>query len=105
VRQFWTRAEFFEALGSQIASMPSTSREVLDTASQGYGDLPLVTITMANPDDHRRRRQDAVAKLSTRGRHVIASRASHWIPLDEPDLVVETVREMHESLRRSSPKQ
>lgn len=94
VRRFWTRPAFFEALGSQIASMPLSAREVLDAAPGGYGDLPLVTITMADPDDHRRRRQEAVARLSARGRHVVAARAGHWIPLDEPDIVVGAVREM-----------
>ncbi len=97
VRQFWTQPKFFEALGSQIESMPLSARETLDAAPGGYGDLPLVTITKADPDDHRLRRQEAVARLSTRGRHIVASRGGHWIPLDEPELIVGVIREMHQA--------
>jgi pimeloyl-ACP methyl ester carboxylesterase len=100
VRQFWTRPSFFEALGSQIASMPTSAREVLDAASDGYGDLPLVTISRADLDEHTRRRQADLARLSSRGRHVIASRGGHWIPLDDPGSIVAVVREMHGELVR-----
>lgn len=96
VRQFWTRPAFFEALGSQIASMPDSSREVLDASSTGYGDLPLVTISRADADDHTLRRQDALAALSTRGRHVRATRGGHWVPLDDPGAVIDAVRLVHE---------
>lgn len=94
VRQFWTRPGFFEALGSQIASMSTSAREVLDAAPLGYAALPLVTISRASLDDHTRRRQDAVAALSSRGRHIIANRGGHWIPLDEPALLVDVIREI-----------
>jgi pimeloyl-ACP methyl ester carboxylesterase len=101
VRQFWTRPAFFEALGSQIASMSTSAGEVLDAAPHGYGDLPLVTISRASADDHTRRRQDAVAALSSRGQHVVANRGGHWVPLDDPGLVIDVIREMHRSLCRS----
>lgn len=101
VRRLWTQPKFFEALGSQIASMSASAREVMDAAPDGYGDLPLVTITESNPDEHRVRRQNDVARLSTRGRHIVATRSGHWVPLDEPDLIVDVVREMHAALAKS----
>lgn len=94
VRRFWTRPAFFEALGSQIASMPASSRETIDAVAHGLGDLPLVTLSKAGADDHHLRRQDEVARLSSRGRHVVAARSGHWIPLDEPAIVVAAVREV-----------
>ena len=99
LRRFWTKAKFYEALGSQIETMPETSREVLDASRDGYGDLPLVTISMTDPGDHRLRQQEALARLSTRGRHVVASRSGHWIPLDEPELIIGEIRHMHLGLR------
>ena len=102
VRQFWTRPGFFAALGSQIASMSTSAREVLDAAPRGYDALPLVTISRASPDDHTRRRQDAVAALSSRGRHIVANRGGHWIPLDDPALLVDVIREMHSASVPSS---
>jgi pimeloyl-ACP methyl ester carboxylesterase len=100
VREFWTRAPFFEALGSQIAAMTETSHEVIASSADGYGDLPLVTITRANTDEHTFRRQEALSRPSTRGRHVMATRGGHWIPLDDPEAVVRTVREALAQVRR-----
>jgi len=96
LRSFWTKPKFYEALGSQIASISVSARETLDAAHTSYGDLPLVTISMTNPGDYRIRQQEALARLSTRGRHVIASHSGHWIPLDEPDIVLAEIREMLE---------
>jgi len=96
LRQFWTRAAFYEALGSQIGSIATSAEETLAAASDGYGDLPLVTISASNPTDHERRAQEDVLALSTRARHVIARNSSHWIPLDEPATVIDAIRAVHD---------
>ena len=97
--QFWTTPRFFEALGSQIESICESAAEVLDATADGYGDLPLVTISSTNPGDYRLRQQDALARLSTRGRHIMASNSGHWIPLDQPEAVINAVEEMVGVLR------
>jgi pimeloyl-ACP methyl ester carboxylesterase len=94
LRSFWTQPQFFEALGSQIETMRTSSAETLDAAVGGFGDLPLVTITQANPGEHRMRQQTALAALSTRGRHVIAEKSGHWIPLDEPEVVSDAIKDV-----------
>ena len=94
LRQFWTQEKFYDALGSQIASISSSAAETLDAAKDGYGDLPLVTISSTDPGDYRLRQQETLAHLSRRGRHIVASNSSHWIPLDQPQVVVDVIREM-----------
>jgi pimeloyl-ACP methyl ester carboxylesterase len=96
---FWTREAFFEALGSQIAAMPDSASEALAASAGRFGDLPLVTISSTDPGDYRLRQQDALAGLSTRGRHLVAANSGHWIPLDEPSIVIRAVHEMVETLR------
>ena len=95
LRWFWTQPRFYEALGSQIESIPASAAEVLESAAGGYRDLPLVTISSTNPGDHRLRQQTALAALSTRGRHLIATNSGHWIPLDQPELVIAMIRQVH----------
>ncbi len=97
--QFWTKPQFFDALGSQIASVSTSAAEVLDATAGGFGDLPLITISSTDPGDYRLRQQDALAALSTRGRHIMASRSGHWIPLDQPDAVIDAVKEESSSKR------
>jgi pimeloyl-ACP methyl ester carboxylesterase len=48
------------------------------------GDQSLETIA-----GHR-----ALARLSSSGRHVIAKRTGHWIQLDDPELVIATIRDV-----------
>lgn len=90
--RFWTKPQFFEALGSQIESICVSAAEVQDATADGFGDLPLVTISSTDPGEYRLRQQEALAKLSTRGLHVVASHSGHWIPLDQPEVVIEAAR-------------
>lgn len=94
LRKIWTRSRFYEALGSQIENISTSAAETLEAARQGYGDLPLVTISCTNPGEYRERQQEALARLSSRGRHIVASNSGHWIPLDEPSIVIETIRDV-----------
>jgi pimeloyl-ACP methyl ester carboxylesterase len=99
LRWFWTQPKFFDALGSQIESIPVSAAETLAAAAGGYGDLPLVTISSTNPGDHRLRQQDALARLSTRGRHLVATNSGHWVPLDQPELVIAVIGDLHHAAR------
>ena len=94
LRRFWTQEKFFAALGSQIASISTSAAETLDASAGGYGDLPLVTISSTDPGDYRLRQQEALARLSRRGRHVVASKSGHWIPLDQPQVVIDAIEEV-----------
>jgi pimeloyl-ACP methyl ester carboxylesterase len=101
---FWTRADFYEALASQIENVPETAAACRRTG--GLGDLPLTVVSAANDDPGWETRQAASARLSKRGRHISAPDSGHWIPLDRPDLVVRVVREMVTEVRRGpSPTQ
>jgi pimeloyl-ACP methyl ester carboxylesterase len=95
LRSFWTKPRFFEALGSQIEHIQTSAAETLDAATRGYGNLPLVTISSTDPGEYRLRQQEALAALSSRGRHVVAKASGHWIPLDEPGTVVDAIRDLH----------
>jgi pimeloyl-ACP methyl ester carboxylesterase len=92
--QFWSKPHFFEALGSQIESVCVSAGKVLDATAGGYGDLPLITISSTDPGAYRLRQQDAMAALSTRGRHIMASQSGHWIPLDQPQVVIDAVKDV-----------
>jgi pimeloyl-ACP methyl ester carboxylesterase len=102
LKQFWTEAKFFDALGSQIESICISAADAMAASAHGYGDLPLVTISSTDPGEYRLRQQEALAHLSTRGRHIVASNSGHWIPLDEPDLVVQVIREVVDQVRSAA---
>src|SRR5215471_4833148 len=67
-----------------------------------YGDLPLVVIARGKPEqdvridrtleEERAKEYAALAGLSTRGTHVIATESGHHVHLEQPDLVVAAIR-------------
>jgi len=77
-------------------------------AAYSLGDLPLVVTRGLNEEegpnavaleaDHRRD-QTAMTTMSRRGTHAIASRSGHHIQLDEPELVVDAIRQLLATLR------
>jgi pimeloyl-ACP methyl ester carboxylesterase len=97
----WSKPRFFQALGSQIGSISVSAAQVLEATSGGFGDLPLITISSTNPGDYRVRQQDALAARSTRGRHIKASNSGHWIPLDQPEVVIDAVKEILQAGRNA----
>jgi pimeloyl-ACP methyl ester carboxylesterase len=99
LREFWTQARFYEALGSQIGAICESASEVIEATRPGFGSLPLLVISSAGVEPQRRARHEALARQSSRGRHAIAASSGHWIPLDEPQLVIDAVVEMVDGLR------
>jgi pimeloyl-ACP methyl ester carboxylesterase len=94
----WTQPKFFQALGSQIASMPISAADV--PIDQDFGDLPVAVISgETNSDARQLERQARLAARSSRGRHVVAGGSGHWIPLDRPDVVIDAVRAVVEQVR------
>jgi pimeloyl-ACP methyl ester carboxylesterase len=104
-------------IGHVVAAVnPFEAEELAELRARGstgkypLGDLPLVVITRGlgdgqgdsarvREDDHRRD-QAALARMSRRGRQVIASKSGHHVQIDDPALVVRTIREFLETPRR-----
>ncbi len=97
VRAFWMRPKTFEAVASQLQFLPESARQV--SATGDHGDIPLVVLSASNADPIRVAEQDRVARLSSNGKHIVASNSGHWIQLEQPELVVEAIRELIKSAR------
>jgi pimeloyl-ACP methyl ester carboxylesterase len=63
-------------------------------------DLPLVVISAGDQPDDVMAAHRALAESSARGRHIVASGSGHWIPFDDPELIVNAVRELIGGVRR-----
>lgn len=100
LQSFWVRPETLLSLASLIENAPE-SAALADGARLHLGDRPLLVLTAARPSPDRLRDQEEVARLSSRGRQVVAEASGHWIPLEEPELVVEAVREVVFSVRET----
>jgi pimeloyl-ACP methyl ester carboxylesterase len=92
--QMWTRPQFFDALKSQMEAICESAAEVMRAARGDSGDVPLAVISAARSDERRLRADSALARQSTRGRHVLAAESGHWIPLDAPQVVIDAIATM-----------
>jgi uncharacterized protein (TIGR02145 family) len=69
-----------------------------------FGDKPLIVLTRGIPEEHgpdgkaleeeRRRNHAAVAKRSRQGKLIVATRSGHHIQMDEPELVIQSIRDV-----------
>ena len=90
-RRAWTQPKFFEALGSQIASLSEGAAAIDDAPA--FGALPVVVVSGGGSSSPAERdSRERLAARSSRGRHLVAEDSGHWIPLDRPDVVAEAVR-------------
>ena len=88
-------------------------------AARWHTDIPLVVLThgVVNPGDYgipsmaakgealRLEMQEALARLSSRSKHIIAEKSGHYIQRDQPQLVIDSVRQVVEATRTSDRKQ
>ncbi len=99
--------------GISTGSSDEAGREA--HASSGLGDKPLLVLTAGLPHPSRpefraevaayqeiwkHELQPKLARLSTRGRQVIAENAGHGIVFEAPDIVVDAIQQVVNELRR-----
>jgi pimeloyl-ACP methyl ester carboxylesterase len=74
---------------NEFDSLAETEKQVRATAFPR--DVPLTVITAGAS---RRDVQARLADMSAKGRQVIADKSSHMVPVEQPELIVEAIREL-----------
>jgi pimeloyl-ACP methyl ester carboxylesterase len=99
LRRIWTQPKFWRALGGQMEQLADSCAGL--AAERLPADLPLAVLSASRISEAQLTHHQALAAQSTRGRHLRAQDAGHWIPLDEPELVIAAIRDIlvAESLR------
>ena len=89
VAAHWSRPGYYVGMSSHVQSVPDTVREMQD--ADPIRSIPVTLLTPATStalsDQYLRRIGDNVEQI-------IALDSAHWIHLDEPDLVIHSIREM-----------
>jgi pimeloyl-ACP methyl ester carboxylesterase len=97
--------------GGEPIAFKTSAAQVRDSGT--LGALPLVVISGgqsafpqfspesgAKLDSVWRELQSALLRLSTNSRQVIAERSGHGVPYEQPDLVIDEIRQMVQTVRR-----
>lgn len=89
VAAHWSRPAFYAGLRSHIRSIPATVTEM--HAAEPIRSIPVTVLTPGNIEPLS---QEYLDRIGDRAQQVIASESAHWIHLDEPDLVIDSIRAM-----------
>ena len=96
VRAHWSASGSYATMARHFGALIESSRQAL--AVRSLGDLPIVAIAGAHLDPAGLERQRELARLSSRGRLVVAPRGAHWVHLDDPGFVADVIRQLMKRL-------
>jgi pimeloyl-ACP methyl ester carboxylesterase len=89
VASHWSRPEFYAGMRSHLQSIPDTVREM--HVAEPIGAIPVTVLTPANTTPLS---DDDLERIGNSVQQIIAPNSEHWIHLDEPDLVIDSIRTM-----------
>lgn len=92
VRAHWSRASAFRAMSEYLADLPASSAQA--QICPDLGDTPLIVLAAEHGEPGHLGAQAKLARLSTRGDFRVVPGAGHWILLDEPQAVIDAVRDL-----------
>jgi pimeloyl-ACP methyl ester carboxylesterase len=97
VQALWCDPKCFHAMADHLAAL-ERDREAIATVTPPRA-IPLVVISSGDQPADQLAAHRSLVEESVAGRHIVATRSAHWIQFDEPELVVDAVRELTESDR------
>jgi pimeloyl-ACP methyl ester carboxylesterase len=92
VRAHWSRAGSILTLAEYLEALPSCAAAGLPMSVPA--EIPVTILSAENATAEELAERDAWAAESDRGRHIKVPQTGHWLQLERPDLVVDTVREV-----------
>ena len=89
VAAHWSRPGFYAGLRSHMAAVPDTVREMHN--AEPICGIPVVLLTPATSPPLS---EDCLLRIGDNVSQLIARESAHWIHLDEPQLVIDSIRQM-----------
>jgi pimeloyl-ACP methyl ester carboxylesterase len=92
VAAHWSRPAFYAGMRKHIESIPDSVREM--HAAGPIREIPVLVLT---PAKAKPLSEECLRRIGDRAQQVIAPASAHWIHLDEPELVIDSIRTMVKS--------
>jgi pimeloyl-ACP methyl ester carboxylesterase len=96
VAAHWASPKYYRGLAAHLQAVPATVTEM--QMAEAVDGVPVVLLT---PGTAEPLCSVQLSGIGTEVRQVIAERSGHWVHLDEPELVLETIRSMVEQVSRT----
>ena len=102
------RATYYQATIAEVAALEEICAQVRALHITSFGDMPLIVLSRGLPNpspllsdienqqvwEIMQEWQSELVGLSSESKQIIAEQSGHHIQLDQPELVIEAVREM-----------
>jgi pimeloyl-ACP methyl ester carboxylesterase len=89
VAAHWSRPGYYKGMRSHVAAVPDSVREMQE--SEPIRGIPVLLLT---PGKSMPLSEDCLRRIGDNVQQVIARDSAHWIHLDEPQLVIDSIQEM-----------
>jgi pimeloyl-ACP methyl ester carboxylesterase len=89
VAAHWSRPAYYAGMHNHIKAVSDTVREMQD--AEPIRDIP---VTLLISGESTPLSKEDLARIGDHVHQVIASGSAHWIHLDQPELVIDSIREM-----------
>jgi len=90
MQAFWSEPRCYDAMGQYLAALEREGAAIAQIVPPP--EIPIVVISSGNQPAEHIAMQRMLAEASHGGQHIMASRSTHWVQLDEPELVTHAVR-------------
>jgi pimeloyl-ACP methyl ester carboxylesterase len=101
VQAHWCQPKCFHAMADYLMSL---ERDRMSMAALSLPrDVPVVVISSGAQPPEQMAAQRALTESSLTSRHIIAARSGHWIQFDQPDLIIDVIRQLVDSARGGEP--
>ena len=92
VQEHWSQPKCFRAMAGYLGVLETEAATI--AAAIPPTDIPVVVISGRHQPEAELAAHQALAAGSPRGRHLMAAQSGHWILFDEPELIVDAVRDL-----------
>lgn len=94
MQAFWSQPKCYLSMADHMAALERDGAAIARIVTSP--DIPTTVISSGNQPDDYIAAQRALAQASHRGHHIVAARSTHWVQLDEPELVAAAVGDVVE---------
>lgn len=98
VAAHWSRPAFYAGMRAHVSSVPHTVREMMDAPA-----IPSIPILVLTPGKSAPLTAECLERIGGDVRQEIVEDCAHWIHLDRPEFVVDSIRSVVASIEEPAP--
>ena len=92
MQAIWSQPKSFHAMADHLLTLERDGAAIARIVVPR--EIPTVVISSGNQPPEQLEVHRLLAEASDEGRHIIAARSAHWVQFDEPELIIDAVRDL-----------